>query len=114
MQRDVKKSDWKHFKALREIALDRICDRTLGELQEIASRQAESNHERYLAVFRLIQDRDEQIASAFNDLSRSRMIRHLTVMVSLDLVDELELEKFTLDVREQIKTWLDLSADHTD
>ena len=35
--RDIKESDWKVFKRLRELALERFCERILGEIAGISS-----------------------------------------------------------------------------
>lgn len=61
----IKEADWKVFRELRKIALERFCKRILLEVQDVAERDT-SYHDRYLQVFRLIHERDDDIAAAFN------------------------------------------------
>jgi cytidylate kinase len=51
--RDITESDWKIFKQQREIALERFCERVLDEIARISSDRTKSQHERYLAIYRL-------------------------------------------------------------
>src|SRR5258707_13944135 len=54
------------LEALQPLALDRFCQRVLAEVGRLAGDADKSNHQRYLAVFRLLQRRDEELANAFN------------------------------------------------
>ena len=63
----VPESDWKIFRELRVVALERFCKRVLEELEPLRLDTSRSHHERYLDVFRLLQNRDEELAHAFNE-----------------------------------------------
>jgi hypothetical protein len=52
-----------------------------------------------LAVFRLIHERDEQLAHAFEDPARSRMILQLAAIHALGLVSPAEFQRFTQETR---------------
>src|SRR3970040_2710653 len=88
MSRDLPESDWKTFRSLREIALARFCERVLGEIGTIASPGATSSHDRYLKIYRLIDNRDEELARAFNDPRRSRAILQLAAINSYGLLSK--------------------------
>jgi hypothetical protein len=47
------------------------------------------------AAYELIQERDDQIASAFNDPQRSVAVPQLALMMSLSLISWEELQSFT-------------------
>jgi hypothetical protein len=68
MSHDIKESDWKALRQLHAIALERFSVRILDELHRITSAKDRSAHARYLDVFRLIQERDDEMAHAFNDM----------------------------------------------
>jgi hypothetical protein len=95
----VPESDWKAFRELREVALQRFCERVLEELLALTQDRSRSPHERYLAVFRLARERDEQLADAFNDPARSRMILQLATIRALGVLSPSELERFTRETR---------------
>lgn len=97
-------SDWKIFRELRELALDRFCRRVLEELENLCRDAPRSHHERYLDVFRLLRDRDDELAHAFNDPRRSRMIAQLAAMHAHGLLEPDELTRFTAQTRDTIES----------
>jgi len=98
-------SDWKVFRELQHLALERFCKRVLDDLQPMLQETSRSHHERYLAVFRLLRAKDDEIAQAFNDPRRSRMIPQLAAICSHGLLEPQELERFTPGTRTTIE-WL--------
>jgi hypothetical protein len=103
VHRDVPESDWKVFRELREVALQRFCERVLEEVVRITRDSSRSSHERYLELFRLLQRRDDQLGDAFNDPARSRMIVQLATIQMLDLLVPGELGRFSQETRSRIE-----------
>src|SRR5579864_7154693 len=99
---DVPESDWKVFRELRQRALERFCQRALEEVQSILGDGSRSHHHRYLDVFRLLRTRDDELAHAFNDPRRSRMIIQLAAIHSYGLLESNELGRFTERTRTTI------------
>jgi hypothetical protein len=97
-------SDWKVFRELRQIALERFCKRTLEEIQSIVRDGSRTHHERYLAVFRLLRRRDDELAHAFNDPRRSRVIGQLVAIYASGLLEPDELERFTERTRATVES----------
>jgi hypothetical protein len=102
MTGDLPESDWRLFRQLREVALERLCKRALEEVAGVARDAPRTYHERYLNVFRLLKERDREIAHAFYDPRRSRMIRKLAAMHASGLLEPGELARFTLRTRTTI------------
>src|SRR5512134_1569337 len=73
-------TDWRVFRELREVALDRFCRRVLEEATRICSDTSRGPHERYLEIYRLLQARDESLGRAFDDPRRSRMLWQLAAI----------------------------------
>lgn len=96
MAGDLPESDWKAFRKLREVALERLCERILAEISRVSSDTKRSTHARYLAIYELIQERNDQIARAFDNPRRSAAVAQLAAMMSLDLITKEELQGFTL------------------
>jgi hypothetical protein len=99
---DIPESDWKAFHELHRRALERFCKRALEEVQTILRDGSRSHHKRYLDVFRLLRARDEELAHAFNDARRSRMIIQLAAIHAHGLLEPGELERFTERTRATI------------
>ncbi len=100
---DFPESDWKVFRELRELALERFCKRALEQLESLRADASRSHHERYLDVFRLLQDRDAELAHAFDDPRRSRMIAQLAAIHAYGLLEPAELARFTLGTRTTVE-----------
>jgi hypothetical protein len=102
---DFPESDWKVFRELREIALDRFCRRVLDEIEPLRLNPSRGHHERYLDVFRFLRKRDEELAFAFNDPRRSQTIVQLAAMHAHDLVAPDELARFTPGTRARVEAF---------
>ena len=98
----IPESDWKRLQALHRVALDRYCERVLQECSSLIADPSRAPHERYLALYKLIQERDDTLADAFNDLRRSTAISHLIAMRALRVITDEELEEFTPETRERV------------
>ena len=96
----VPESDWKKFRPLRDIALERLCDRILAEIGATMADETLSSHEQYLKIYTLIEDRDETLGRIFNGYSRSRMLSQLALMQSFKLLEPEELACFSETTRE--------------
>ncbi len=101
----IPESDWKVFRELREIALQRFCQRVLAEVQQIASGTSKTAHERYLAVYRLIEKRDHEVAEAFNDPRRGTAMMQLLVIHRRGLLEPSELSRFSDSTRRTLAKW---------
>jgi hypothetical protein len=99
MSRHLPESDWKLFRKIRAFALDRFFERVLAEIVATASSDPRSAHDRYVAIYQLMQTRDKELARAFDDLKRSEAITQLAVMWSLELVTQAELQQFSAETQ---------------
>jgi hypothetical protein len=81
------------------------------ECRDILEDASLTAHERYLRLFAVLRDRDGELASAFDDLRRSRAIQMLATMIRLDVVTTEELEQFSVGARESA---LGLATIHPD
>jgi hypothetical protein len=67
MRKHIPERDWKLFKALRELAVERSCERALDEVKRLLAEPAPSHYDRYRALFKAIdrqQDDDERLEMA--------------------------------------------------
>jgi hypothetical protein len=100
---DFPESDWRTFRELRAVALDRFCRRVLEQIEAMIRDGSLSQHERYLKVFRFLRDRDDELEQAFNPPRRSSMIEQLAAIHKCRLLTPDEL--VTARTRETIE-WL--------
>ena len=99
---DIREADWKRLRQLHPIALDRLCQKALSEIQEQCARTDNSPHERYLSVYSTVEKRDRQVARIFNDLRRSNGLSRLALMVSHGLINAEELASFSSEAQSEV------------
>jgi hypothetical protein len=99
MMRQISEADWKRFREVHPIALERFCERVLSEVSRLATSPGEGSHERYLAVFKLLQRRDKELGEAFNDFRRSTALFQLAILRSRGLVTDEEWARFCPETR---------------
>ncbi|HEU4557167.1 MAG TPA: hypothetical protein VFS20_04930 [Longimicrobium sp.] len=95
-------SEWKTLRTVKEAALERHCGRILDECQAVIQGSG-SSHERYLRLYEVVENGDNQISWAFNDLRRSVADERLAFMVQLGLVTDEELGRFSGETRERTR-----------
>lgn len=100
MSGDFPEADWKVLRSVKDAALNRLCERILDESRRVMDDGSLTAHQRYLKLFKLIQDRDDDIAMAFNDMRRSRAMNRISWIRYLDLLTEEEWERFSPRTRE--------------
>ena len=106
MERRISEADWKRLGRLKLVALDRFCHRVLAEVARVAADPAPGSHDRYREVFRLVQERDTELASAFDDLRRSTAVFRLARMRALGVVTDQELGEFDAETRDAVAVLL--------
>lgn len=101
---DFPEVDWKAMRRVHEPALQRYCDRILNECRDIISSMDLTPHERYLSLIETLRRRDRELASAFDDMRRSRALEHLARMIQLQVITDEELSEFTPETRSRAQT----------
>jgi hypothetical protein len=105
MTRTILESDWKLFRALHPVALERFCEQVLSEVGQLASEADKSAHERYLGVYQLLRRRDKELAQAFNDLRRSTALLQLAILRARGLVTDEEFARFSPETRAVLQVY---------
>ena len=92
---NIRESDWKKFKPLREKALARFCDRILAEIEATNADDVLSSHEKYLEIYSLVRERDRELGQIFDGYSRSRALMQLAMIQSRNLIEPEEFDCFS-------------------
>ncbi|MGD8886480.1 MAG: hypothetical protein PVF34_12720 [Gammaproteobacteria bacterium] len=95
----MKESDWKVFKKIKEKAIEEFCTRALAEFEEVINNKEQHVHNRYLLLYKLVQNRDKKMALLFNDHSRSKAWLQLLAIRGEGLADEALLSKLSEEFR---------------
>lgn len=87
--------DWKYLSGIRKELLEELSRRINAEVATAVKRTDLSENEKRREVYRLVQDRDGDIAAAFDDWSRSKMFFVALVWRRLGLLEDRHLEHLT-------------------
>lgn len=99
MSRAIPEADWKVLRRLHPLALERFCERVLGEIDGIGRDNARSFHQRYLDIYRIVERRDPEIRRIFDDPRRSSAMTMLAHMRSNGLLMEDEFSRLSEETR---------------
>lgn len=94
-------SDWKIFKQIKELAIERFCSNSLAEFREVINDESAHVHERYLLNYKLVENRDKQMSLIFDGHSRSKARLQLLVMRSEGLADEQLVKQLSEEFQKQ-------------
>ncbi len=103
MTRELPESEWRTFRELREVALERFCKRVLDDIRPLMETSTGSYHERYLEIFRMLGDRDEALGRAFDNPRRSQMLFQLVAIDQLELLTPEEWDRFRPETLQKIE-----------
>src|SRR5262249_39496257 len=109
MMREIKESDWKIFRQLHAVALERFCQRVLDESEGLRGDTTRSAHERYVAIYQLFHERDKDVARLFNDLRRSTALWQLTAITGQGLLTDDEFARFSQEAQNLVASLLEVA-----
>ncbi len=104
MFRTIPEPDWKLFKEFHSLLLERYCQRTLEELDQLRHKDAVAS-DRYFDIRELLKKRDKTLQKIFQDYRRSTAIMQLAAMRNAELLSDAELERFSAETQSDIKAW---------
>ena len=103
MSGEIPEADWRVFRSLHPIWVDRFCKRVNGELLRALSDDSRDAYEQYLAAYKLMHKRDKEMASAFNDFRRSTAIFQIAIIRKLGVITDEELGRFSEATRASLQ-----------
>ena len=97
----MKESDWKVFKQIKEQAIQLFCSNALSEYEEIIKSKKDDSQGTYTYLYRMVVNRDKQMALLFDGHSRSKASLQLLAIRGEGLADEDLLKKLSADFLQQ-------------
>jgi hypothetical protein len=105
--RTIAEADWKVLRRIHPLALERYCERVLAEIDRVTHNNAQSTHQRYLEIFKIIEQRDREISSIFNDLKRSNGLTMLARIRAAGMLTDDEFSSLSPESRSAVELLLD-------
>lgn len=104
--RQIPEADWKVFRQLHPVALERFCAAVLAQAQQLAAPQNRSAHERYLELYRLLDQRNKSCADLFDDFRRSTALLQLVAIKRDGWITDEEMLRFSQETQDFVTTLL--------
>jgi hypothetical protein len=99
MVRQINESDWQYTKRKKEELLNRFCGRILASVKRIADTEGISEYERYIELYKLIQQKDKIVADCFDNWRRSNILEKIMRLYSEGIITEEELNELSEETR---------------
>jgi hypothetical protein len=103
---EIKEPDWKVLRRVHPLALERFSERVLAEIDRVSRDGATSHHARYLRIFRILQQRDREMARLFDNPRRSHALPMLAQIRSQGLLTQDEFSSLGPETRAAIQMLL--------
>jgi UDP-N-acetylmuramyl tripeptide synthase len=102
MSEHLPEHDWKRWQQLAPELLNRFCDSAVANAFGDATSGA-SGHEKFLALYRFIDESNADIAVVFNDRHRSNALIQIAAAVIRGIMSESELMSFSEKTQERVR-----------
>ena len=99
---EFRESDWKVLRELKTVALERLCQRILHQVGRDIDDERRSYFERFKRVHSMMDEGNDKLARAFDDLRRSNAFMHLFEMRCQKLITDNELSRFSVELQTRI------------
>jgi hypothetical protein len=100
---DIRGSDWKLFRELHPIAVNRYCQRFLEDVGCVVADGGKTPHDRYGEIYSLVRQATKELARAFDHKRRSTAVVQLAIIHFHGLITEDELSRFYSHTRESLQ-----------
>jgi len=97
----MKESDWKTFKKIKAKAIEDFCVQALTEFETTIHEGEYSAHETYTLLYKLVNNRDRQMALLFDGQSRSKAHIQLLAIRGEGFADEAFLTELSEEFLKQ-------------
>src|SRR5213592_1181621 len=104
--RTIPERDWKYASKLKSKFLDRLCQRINSKSLLILNDLTQTQHDRYLSLYRHIKESDRLIALGFNDWKRSMAFQCLTFYRQQGLMTNEEYDGLSDETKQVIALYL--------
>jgi len=101
-QRRITEADWKIWKRLHAVALERFCQKILKDAARLETGEG-SAHERYIKLYQLVTRRDRKLGDIFDGPSRSDAIFRIAAALQARVLTLDEIAEFSEETRNAIE-----------
>lgn len=94
MERQISEADWKRWRKLSQVALERYCEKALAKAVVVAEDDGTA-HERYLSLWKFLRKTDRKLGDVFDNPRRSVAYAQIVQGVAVGIIKRSELAEFS-------------------
>ena len=102
MSEHLPEHDWKRWQQLAPTLLNRYCESVVANALASAARES-SGHEKFQALYRFVDESNENIAIVFDNRRRSSALLQIAAAVIRGMMSESELNSFSEGTQARIR-----------
>jgi len=95
--------DWKYIKKVKEELLAALCKQINGQAMDILKSEANSEHERYVRLYRHVRNSDGIVANCFDDWRRSTLLMKLVALQRHCLLTSDHMQHLSEETQKRLK-----------
>lgn len=99
----IKESDWKLYRELSEVALQRAFEHGVATIQSLATAEVSTDRDRFWNTVEFVNHYKKELADTFDGASRSNALFHLTRFANRHLLTAEELSRFSAEARDFVR-----------
>jgi hypothetical protein len=99
---EIAEADWKRWRTLAPALLDRFCQSVVAEAATF-HQSADSGHEQFLALYRFLDAKNEDIRAVFDDRRRSNALFQVTGAWVRGMITAQELSEFSSEFQARVR-----------
>jgi len=88
MSGSLPEKDWKYLRSIEQELLSELCRKINQKASQVLNSEFESEHKKYLALYKHIEASDKIVADCFNDWRRSNLWFKLPLLRQHDLLKD--------------------------
>jgi len=95
MSGDIPERDWKQLRSFKPEMLNDLCERINKKAEKLINSNDKNEHEKYIELYRYINDADRTVALCFDDWRRSNIRTRMLALLTNDLLTDEHIEELS-------------------
>ncbi len=109
MDGPILERDWEYLRSTHDEILHELCSRILKKAVEIAGEEGENPHQRYLTLYRHIENSDDIVAECFDDWRRSTISNRVIGLGNHNLLTDAYVKGLSEEAQDRLRMIEELS-----
>jgi len=102
MNLNIPERDWKQLRKFKPDMLNALCERINRKAEKLINSNDKNEHEKYIALYRYINNANETVALCFDDWRRSNIRIRISALLSENLLTDEHVQELSDETKRTI------------